>query len=508
MKFLYHLNDKQTIFEAVPENAKEYSGFRGEALHIPITLAKKKLIFDYRVKNQLHPDIIALICLTAFYPYIKYSVTFPFPVSSNFKNALNKKILPQFEVNNNNKIDEQNKIIKYQPTHEINVTNVDCMLKPYSGNNTVIAYGGGIDSTMLSLLLPEIPIIHCVDRPKYFKTMNEWISKLPNKKYIHGCNIREISDPFGYTGWANSYLVPLLLSSELDIKNILNGDTIDMSRVLVGSKYRWMFNYIPYSPYIHNHWVTAYRLIGIELVSPLIGCSELMTSKIVYNHNLYKDVLFCQRDNGKQCYKCDKCFRKMLQFSYHGNIQKTGYWNQFPYDSTLINWPLFHGHIYMECIKKLKNLPFECYKYTDDLKSMNTSQFNKIYPESFDYLPEDIKWLIMSRLTDHFQIMNDSEIKIIKNQNVLPPRKFSAEMKIIVKNIWEKFNQTEKMLENNALTSKLDEKSRLKLQILKSVSNNKISTNNSQTNETKNTIDHKLNKNLMILYNSAKIHKK
>ena len=91
---------------------------------------------------------------------------------------------------------------------------------------------------------------------------------------------------------------------------------------LVGSKYRWMLNYIPYSPYTHNHWVMAYRLIGIELVSPLIGCSELMTSKLFINITYVKMYYFVRETMVNNVTNVINVLEKMLQFAYHGNTQK------------------------------------------------------------------------------------------------------------------------------------------------------------------------------------------
>ena len=49
----------------------------------------------YVSKNTLHPDIVAAICITAFYPFIHSSATMPFPVSKRFADGLQMDILPQ-----------------------------------------------------------------------------------------------------------------------------------------------------------------------------------------------------------------------------------------------------------------------------------------------------------------------------------------------------------------------------------------------------------------------------
>ena len=58
-------------------------------------MKENKLIVKYVSHNKLHPDIIAAICITAFYPFIHYTATMPFPVSKQFASGLLMDILPQ-----------------------------------------------------------------------------------------------------------------------------------------------------------------------------------------------------------------------------------------------------------------------------------------------------------------------------------------------------------------------------------------------------------------------------
>ena len=63
----------------------------------------------------------------------------------------------------------------------------------------------------------------------------------------------------------------------MGIKNIMCGDIMDMCRIIY--KNRQMFKYFKYTPFNHIHWINAFKCIGINLVFPIIGCSELITSK-------------------------------------------------------------------------------------------------------------------------------------------------------------------------------------------------------------------------------------
>ena len=83
MKFLYTEDDEYTIFTAQPENELETEGFRAQGPYPSIQLQNRELKVKYRSIKNLHPDIIAAICITAFYPFIHTTATMPFPISIN-----------------------------------------------------------------------------------------------------------------------------------------------------------------------------------------------------------------------------------------------------------------------------------------------------------------------------------------------------------------------------------------------------------------------------------------
>ena len=118
MKFVYKEFDDYTSFTAVPENEKERDGLRAQGPYVPISLKDDTLIVKYVSKNTLHPDIVAAICITAFYPFIHSSATMPFPVSKRFADGLQMDILPQ-----HGKIEGV-----YRATEPITIDNIDINL--------------------------------------------------------------------------------------------------------------------------------------------------------------------------------------------------------------------------------------------------------------------------------------------------------------------------------------------------------------------------------------------
>lgn len=404
MRFEYSETKEKTIFKAIMENNDEENGFRGQGPYVPIKLINDTLEIYYVSKNKLHPDIIATICLTVFYPWIKYSATMPFPVSNTFADNLQMNVLPQHEV-----IDGI-----YRATKPITITNIDEKLEPYKGEgDTVIAYGGGVDSTSVALMFPDIPLVHSINTTDVVKTnvKNFVDNNLSNKLYAIESNCKEICKPGGFTTFANIFIIPLILSMDLNISNVMCGSVLGSTCLPNGLKYFPQFN-----EQRRNRWERFYNNIGFKIFSPIAGFSELITAKIVLNHNLQDKVLYCELNKGLPCNRCTKCFRKQLEFTYHG-YDKFDFNN---FDKNIITTllskrPLFMTHVFSEIIKNSKNIPEYLTEYVNDLHYLNTDIFNRIYSKSFVYFPEDIKEEIIEKLKSYADLMTPEEDKYIEN---------------------------------------------------------------------------------------------
>ena len=409
MIFKIKINDSFTIIKAISENDEELHGLIAQYPYNSIKLINNTFKINYVSKKKLHPDIIGAICITAFYPFIKYSATMPFPVSKTFAEGLQMNILPQHHKING----------IYREYRPITITNIDNNLKPYkNGENTVIAYGGGMDSTAIALLFPDFPIIHCSNINDNLETKNVMKlfvkENLKNKAYIIDSNCKELCKPGGFTTFTNIFLIPLILSADLNIKNICYGTIIGASCLSNGTKYYPQFN-----PKKLNRWIQFYSHIGLNMFSPIAGCSELITSKIIYKHNLINKVLFCEKNKGYPCHKCTKCLRKLLELVYHGYEFDFDTFHKPFIQKFLKKRPLYCSHIYIETIKNLKNIPEYMKESIKDIIHIETSLFHKIYSKSFIYFPEDIKLKLIIQLTKYATIMTEDEEKYIEKWNMI-----------------------------------------------------------------------------------------
>jgi hypothetical protein len=405
MKFKIEITESQTQFIAISESEEEKHGLRAQGPYVPIKLVNDTLIINYVSKLPLHPDIIGAICITAFYPFIKYSATMPFPVSKTFVEGLKMDILPQH--------DKINGI--YRAVKPITITNIDEDLEPYNnGKNTVIAYGGGMDSTAIALLFPDFPIIHSSNSNDDLETKNvikKFVKEnLKNDSFIIDTNCKELCKPGGFTTFTNIFLMPLILSADLNIKNICCGEILGASCLSNGKKYFPQFN-----TKRRNRWMNFYNHIGLNIFSPTAGCSELITSKIVYKHKLSDKVLFCEINEGKPCFKCIKCLRKILELKLCGFEYNFDNFNEKFIINFLMKRPLYFAHIFIETIKNNHEIPPYLKESIKDIIHIETSLFHKIYSKSFIYFPEDIKDEIINKLKKYAEIMDEEEEQYLEN---------------------------------------------------------------------------------------------
>ena len=421
MRFIYEEHSDYTSFTAIPENDKERYGLRAQGPYTALTMTQDTLIVKYVSKKMLHPDIVAAICITAFYPFIHSSATMPFPVSKRFADGLQMDILPQ-----HGKIDGV-----YRATEPITIENIDVNLEPYvDGTNTVVAYGGGMDSTAIACLFPEYALIHSTDIDNKDDTVRKFVEdNLKNKIHIIESNCKYLATPKGFTTFTNIYITPLIMTADLDIKNIMCGAILGATCLSNGTKYFPQFD-----PSRRNRWERFYNHIGLCMFSPIAGCSELITSKIICEHNLEEKVIYCDINKGFPCNKCTKCLRKQLELAYHGAYAQFDLYEPHFITQFLKRRPLYFGHIYMETIHTLSrrlhmssdslelcksNKKLSAFIQTledaiPDLRDVETKLFTKIYAKSFKYFPQDIQNIIVDRLLCYADVMSNEEEHILE----------------------------------------------------------------------------------------------
>ena len=90
MKFEFWTTPGHSHLRAIFEENDSLEGKREEGAGTPITLEQKTVTFDYEVDN-IHPDLLGLLCLITFFPFIGTEAEFPQPVSPRLYEAFQNK---------------------------------------------------------------------------------------------------------------------------------------------------------------------------------------------------------------------------------------------------------------------------------------------------------------------------------------------------------------------------------------------------------------------------------
>ncbi len=120
MRFEFTTGSKRSTLRAIFEDGDRYKGRRQEGVRPMILYSGDAITFDYPVRS-IHPDLLGLLCLIIFYPFIGRRVVFPLPVSPRLEQAFRK---PRFE-------------------RQFHFANVDPGLEVYAGSKLAISGGGG-----------------------------------------------------------------------------------------------------------------------------------------------------------------------------------------------------------------------------------------------------------------------------------------------------------------------------------------------------------------------------
>jgi hypothetical protein len=397
MKFHFKRTFRKTIIQAEIEHEEERQGCRAQAPYREITLVNDRLIFEHRIR-RIHPDLLGLLCMVSFYPFMKRSVTFPKAVSTVFQKAFSSENLPL--------CDKVNGI--YQPVKPIEITNVDPDLEPYFGRKLSISYGGGFDSLATQLLFPESVVVHESSRllkgrirpdnsDRYLKKIKsegkQAYNIVNNQRYC-------LNRPEGWSTWPACASNAILLATDKEIGYIMTGTTIDAK--FLNNQGRFLDATLPEHL---NPWNKAFDMIGLKLFSPVWGISEAATLKIVGENGMYDYSAYCDKDQGRPCHRCFKCFRKAT-YAHATGVRKfpDEYWEKY-------NNPKIHEQLYRKPLHGANGWAFSLrhlehidwiYKAVKDLP--DTSQWTlKSYQKALSIMPPELIELISSRLNKYVE---------------------------------------------------------------------------------------------------------
>ena len=273
------------------EDGDQNEGIRQEGSDQTIAYSGEDITFDYAAES-LHPDLLGLLCLIIFYPFVSRRVLFPQPVSPRLAEAFQN---PCFD-------------------NKFRFDNVDDSLERYSGTRMVLSFGGGIDSSAVRAIFPGAFLAHEAHLkegallPSHAHSVVRELG--PERGRVVTSNQRYVSHPGGWHGWPCAAAAALLMAADQDFGIILMGSNLGSTLLAGGAGYWDRFRGRGWHGFTGNFWQSAFNAVGLPMFSPLCGASEYATMTLSLDLIRQGKVVYCMERDGGACLQCSKCFRR------------------------------------------------------------------------------------------------------------------------------------------------------------------------------------------------------
>ena len=395
MRFEFWTTPGQSHLKAILEQGDNLIGKREEGVGTEITLHKDTVTFDYEV-NNIHPDVLGLLCLVTFFPFIGSEAEFPKPVSSRLYNAFQNKC--------------------FTDKKDILFRNISNDVEIYKGNKIALSFGGGIDSSAVRKMFPEAFVIHeahIKDGLLIHSHAHKVVEALqPKKGRLVKTNIRYLSKPGGWHSWPCSTSTSILMATDMDIGLILTGSILGSCFLSNGVKFWDRVKARELHGPSGNYWQSAFEAIGLAMFSPVTGVSEMQTMKLSISLLNDNQVVYCMEDNGSACNKCSKCFRRdvIRTFIDVNHIVNWDNYNNQKIHNFLSKRPLYFGHIFSSATSlKPELFPSWVLEKIKGVPKIKTDWTMRSYTESFLLCPEKWRSYVSNRVSKYIEEMTNSD---------------------------------------------------------------------------------------------------
>lgn len=269
-----------------------------------------RFILPSPLKDDPHPDLLALSVVAALLPYIKKPISFPKPVSKGFAEAI-------------------------KSSFGIDTDTVDDKLKPrQKGSRTALAFSGGVDSVVCAEILPAdtlkftyVRMNHDEVEPRVDNFRQTTIDAVKgfNDVVLVDSDLEYISGPFlQWATWVALSIPGFILADKEGIGDIAYG------LVAEGVYFRGM-NKRSDKGFYDDSWQLVFRAAGLNMTLPTVGLTEFGNLLIADRLGVVDKTTPCQLgEYQKPCRECAKCFRKDFVLYHMGYISRKDFRRRLP----------------------------------------------------------------------------------------------------------------------------------------------------------------------------------
>jgi len=402
MRFEFWTTPGMSHLKAHFEESDSRVGKREEGSGTEITLIDDTVHFDYEVK-EIHPDILGLLCLVTFFPFIGSEAEFPKPVSNRLVEAFQNKCFTEKK--------------------KFRFRNIDENLPIYTGSKVALSFGGGIDSSSVRKMFPEAYVVHEAhirDGELVPSHCHEIVTNLGDKGRLVQTNMRYLSRPGGWHSWPCSTSTSLLLATDMDFGIILTGSILGSCFLSNGVRFWDRIKARGWHGPTGNYWQSAFDAVGLPMFSPVTGVSEFQTMKQSEQLLGSGEVVYCMESDGLPCGTCSKCFRRDVIRAYLDDKHLPN-WANYQTESIvkfLQKRPLYFGHIFSTAFSlKPSIFPNWILNEVKDLREIESEWTMKVYKQAFELCAKDWREYISNRVLKYIQPMSTQEELEFKSWN-------------------------------------------------------------------------------------------
>ena len=393
MRFEADFSGPRAVLRALFESGDRRTGNRQEGAGTPIKYSGEDIEFDY-VPDEIHPDLLGLLLLTIYYPFVGERAVFPAPVSPRLEAAFQSSSFDR----------------------RIRFDNVDASLEPYIGSRMALAFGGGTDSSAVLSMFPEAFVVHeaHVRAGRVLPSFTHRVVREmgSDRARVVPSNQRYVSRPDGWHSWPCAFATTLLMATDHDFGIILMGSGLEATLLNTGTGYFDRFEARRRHGLTGNYWQSAFNAVGLPVFSPVCGTSAFATSRLSLRMIRSGRVFSCALDHGAPCMRCSKCLRKDLTRAAVDPAH-TVRWEAYDRPDIhehLDRDPLPEGHVFSYSRRTVSGLPNFIRDTTADLPEIESQWPLRTHPATFEFCDPRWRPMIRERVLAHLEEMRPADI--------------------------------------------------------------------------------------------------
>lgn len=405
MRFEFESGKDSSTLRANFEFDEHQDGERQEGPGQLITYSGQEITFDYGVRS-IHPDLLGLLCLIIFYPFIGQRVIFPSPVSPRLEKAFRRGPFKR----------------------QFRFDNVDRGIRKYEGSRMVLSFGGGIDSSAVRKMFPEAFVVHEAhirNGQVVPSDAHDVVRDLgPDRGRVVTTNQRYVSHPGGWHGWTCAFATSLLMATDYRFGIILMGSNLGGTLLHKGTRYYNRFKARKWHGPTGNFWQSAFDDIGIPLFSPVSGASEYLTMALSLDLVRSGRVVYCMERDGSACHRCTKCMRRDVIRTVvdEGHHADWGRYDRKDVHEFLEREPLYQGYVFSFARDRVSTLPHFMTSRLGNLPSIELDWPMRIHPRTFRLCDKAWRPMIRRRVLGHVEPMTRRHVSEMKKWDVMRPQ--------------------------------------------------------------------------------------